>query len=414
MKKIRDSAKKSGMILIFALLLAMTAAGCGTAQNTQHKEHEEVTQESSQGTEVLAEKETENPKGTEETQSVAESSQNVQEDTTKDSETTEAADGIPHGYTEINDTVWVTTNVNFRSVDNETSDILAVIPRNTDVTRIAASDQWAYVEYEGNRGYVSMDFVTGEEPKQEETVQEQPEEETQESGQKQDDGTDSTGSIARVYATGGGNGHGQVVVIDAGHQAHGDSSTEPNGPGSSIMKARVAGGTHGTTTGVYEYELTLSIAEQLQTELSNRGYTVYMTRTSHDVNISNKERAEYATSVGADICIRIHANGADNASINGALALAPSSSNPYISDLSADSIRLSQCVLDGYCGTTGMANRGVQTSDTMTGINWCTMPVTILEMGYMTNPSDDTLMENADYQWNMVQGIANGVDQYFQ
>ena len=42
------------------------------------------------------------------------------------------------------------------------------------------------------------------------------------------------------------------------------------------------------------------------------------------------------------------------------------------------------------------------------------MPVTILELGYMTNPSDDTNMENSDYQWNMVQGIANGVDSYFQ
>ena len=139
-----------------------------------------------------------------------------------------------------------------------------------------------------------------------------------------------------------------------------------------------------------------------------------MTRTSHDVNISNKERAEYANSVGADICIRIHANGADSSLANGALALAPSASNPYVADLSADSIRLSQCVLNDYCNTTGMKNCGVTTSDTMTGINWCNMPVTILELGYMTNPSDDTNMENSDYQWNMVQGIANGVDSYFQ
>ena len=64
-----------------------------------------------------------------------------------------------------------------------------------------------------------------------------------------------------------------VVVIDPGHQGRGDSSTEPNGPGSSTMKARVAGGTHGTTTGVYEYQLTLVISQQLQAELENRGYT---------------------------------------------------------------------------------------------------------------------------------------------
>lgn len=204
-----------------------------------------------------------------------------------------------------------------------------------------------------------------------------------------------------------------VVVIDPGHQGQGDSTTEPNGPGSSTMKARVTGGTHGTTTGVYEYQLTLVISQQLQAELENRGYTVYMTRTSHDVNISNMERAQYATSVGGEIAVRIHANGVDNASVSGAMALAPSSANPYIAYLADSSWNLSKCILDSYCGATGMRNQGVSTSDTMTGINWSTVPVTILEMGYMTNPTDDVNMEDPAYQARMVQGIADGIDAYF-
>jgi N-acetylmuramoyl-L-alanine amidase len=179
------------------------------------------------------------------------------------------------------------------------------------------------------------------------------------------------------------------------------------------MKARVTGGTCGRTTGVYEYELTLAISQQLRDELESRGYTVYMTRESHDVNISNMERAQYATSVGADITVRIHANGSDNAAASGALALAPSYNNPYISYLASDSQYLSQCVLNAYCAATGLNNQGVSGNDTMTGINWCTMPVTILEMGYMTNASDDVNMENAAFQQQMVQGIANGIDTYF-
>lgn len=204
-----------------------------------------------------------------------------------------------------------------------------------------------------------------------------------------------------------------VVVIDPGHQGQGDSTTEPNGPGSSTMKARVAGGTHGTTTGVYEYQLTLAISQQLQAELEKRGYTVYLTRTSHDVNISNMERAQYATNVGGEIAVRIHANGVDNASVSGAMALAPSSANPYIAYLADSSWNLSKCILDAYCAATGMRNQGVSTSDTMTGINWSTVPVTILEMGYMTNPTDDVNMEDPAYQARMVQGIADGIDAYF-
>ena len=109
-------------------------------------------------------------------------------------------------------------------------------------------------------------------------------------------------------ATPSGNGAngGHIVCIDPGHQAKGDSKMEPNGPGSSTMKARVTGGTKGTTTGIFEYQLNLTVADELRDELTRRGYRVYMTRDSHNVNISNKERAEYATSVGAEITVRIH------------------------------------------------------------------------------------------------------------
>ena len=299
----------------------------------------------------------------------------IQETKTKDDgEETEASDdGLKKGYTMVDVTVWTTDTVNLRADDNTDAEVLVKVPRREELHCIAMGSEWYQVQYEDKTGYVSAAYLTTEEP------------------------------AANSY----------VVVIDPGHQGRGDSTTEPNGPGSATMKARVAGGTHGTTTGVYEYELTLAISQQLQTELQSRGYTVYMTRTSHDVNISNMERAQYATSVGADIAVRIHANGAENASVSGAMALAPSSSNPYISYLSGSSWNLSQCVLNSYCQATGMHNQGVTGSDTMTGINWSTVPVTILEMGYMTNPTDDTNMENPSYQSQMVQGIANGIDAYF-
>lgn len=162
-----------------------------------------------------------------------------------------------------------------------------------------------------------------------------------------------------------------------------------------------------------EYELTLAVGLQLKTELLNRGYTVYMTRESHDVNISNMERAQYAGNVGADIAVRLPGNGVDNSSVNGALALAPSTSNPYISSLAGESQRLSRCVLNAYCNATGLKNRGVSGNDAMSGINWSSVPVTILEMGFMTNPSDDRNMQDPAFQQRMVQGIADGIDDYF-
>lgn len=210
--------------------------------------------------------------------------------------------------------------------------------------------------------------------------------------------------------------NGWKVAIDPGHQGSwvDMSAQEPSAPGSSETKAKATTGTTGKFSGLNEYELNLQVSLLLRDELEDRGYEVVMTREDHDTAISNKERAELAAAEGADILVRIHANGSDDTSVNGALAMVPSQSNQYVGYMYEECYELGEDILKAYCESTGIADDGVQYYDNMSGINWSTIPVTILEMGFMSNQNDDLLMADETFQPVMAEGIANGIDDYFE
>ncbi len=207
-----------------------------------------------------------------------------------------------------------------------------------------------------------------------------------------------------------------LVAIDPGHQAWDIdmSAKEPNGPGSSTWKAKATTGTAGRFSGLAEYELNLQVALLLRDELEQMGFQTLLVRENNETAISNAERAQKANEAGADIYVRIHANGSENASTSGALMLVPSAQNPYVGALAQQSKALADCILTAYCAETGFANDGVQCNDTMTGINWSKVPVALIEMGFMTNAQDDMAMAQPEFQKKMAKGIAEGIHAYYE
>ena len=277
--------------------------------------------------------------------------------------------------------MYTTCKLNLRASASKESDIIVQIQANVPVDTYGIEGEWTKTCYEGHNGFVFTELLMSEEKYK-----------------AQQEAKESRGS--------------KVIVIDAGHQAHANAEQEPVGPGASETKAKVASGTSGVSSGLAEYELNLAVSLKLRDELKTRGYTVIMIRETNDVNISNAERAAIANNANAAAFLRIHANGSENSSTNGIMTICQTSSNPYNGAYYSQSKALSTYVLDAMVAATGANKEYVWETDTMSGINWCMVPVTIIEMGYMTNPSEDLLMATEDYQNKMVTGIANGVDQF--
>lgn len=172
-----------------------------------------------------------------------------------------------------------------------------------------------------------------------------------------------------------------------------------------------AEGTVGISSGTPEYQIALLISLKLKGLLEKKGYKVVMTREKNQVNISNEERTEIANRAKAEIFVRIHADGSNDPSVNGISVLYPAN-NRWTKRIHLESKRAARIILNELVITTGAKKRGIFSRGDLIGFNRSNVPVILIEVGYLTNPQEDELLNKEEYQWKVAQGICNGVSRF--
>ena len=220
----------------------------------------------------------------------------------------------------------------------------------------------------------------------------------------------------------------KVIVIDAGH-----GGKDPGAVGYKRYREKV---------------LVLQIAQKLKKILKKRGFNIYMTR-DNDKFVKLSNRTKFANKKHADIFISIHANAvaAKNAKkaqgletyflstsrSERAKRVAAKENKAELSEMdyygkesflhtlnSHNIIAANKLAIDLQRGALASLNKSykkVKDAGVRDGPFWvlvgAQMPAVLVEVGFITHPTEAKRLVSNKYQNKLAFGLANGVERYF-
>lgn len=192
-----------------------------------------------------------------------------------------------------------------------------------------------------------------------------------------------------------------TVIVDAGH---GDPD------GGAVSKG-----------GTIESELNLAVATKLEEELTERGYRVIMTRTGSegifedsDASLRAKKkddmyrRLDIMNEQKADLFVSIHMNQFSSAKYRGAEVLY--SSNFAESALLAELIQTELRAIN----PSEQTRSAKEAEKSIFLLKHAPLPAVLVECGFLSNPDEEKLLCDRDYQARLAAAICQGVLEFYK
>lgn len=162
--------------------------------------------------------------------------------------------------------------------------------------------------------------------------------------------------------------------------------------------------------GLYEQDITYEVGVLLSELLeADPNFEVKLSRNSPDeilgttIAESLRTRAQAANNWGADAFISIHANASTIESASG--------SEGYAYSRESGGFALGEDILEQMTALTGLENRGMFVRPSLYVLRRTKMPAVLIELGFITNPSDAALMDEEPALF--AQGMYNGIKEYY-
>ena len=193
------------------------------------------------------------------------------------------------------------------------------------------------------------------------------------------------------FRTGGGI-KDKIITLDPGH-----GGSDPGAIGASGLK---------------EKQITLEISMRVKELLEKEGAKVYMTRTTDkDVYAAHaSDRAELQARVNvaekhnSDLFLSLHINSSVNKSVGGF--------SSYYYPKTDNDLKIAKAIQDKFAKNFGVDNLGVRQANFYV-VKRCSMPATLLEMCFISNPKEEKLMKSKWFQKKTARLIVEGVKNYF-